>query len=255
MKRLVHGLTFVALLLVCAAGLFAQQDSTVDWKLTLQDLERRLPMLSSDNGRGVELWRADAEELRAGLAAFASAHPEMQIQVPEPLAERPSMDQLKPQLDRLTAAVDRVIAETPGSPFHLGNVNVVVSAPDSTPALVSDSIDQTTIEQHDFLNIAKALDYLPGVSIEHIATRNEAGIMVRGFTTRGQVPLYVDGIPISVPYDGYVDFNRFLTSDIAEVPGRTRVFVATAGSERVGGIDQLVTLAPTKKLNMRRAVR
>ena len=41
--------------------------------------------------------------------------------------------------------------------------------------------------------------------------------MVRGFTTRGQVPLYMDGIPISVPYDGYVDFNRYLTSDIAEI--------------------------------------
>jgi hypothetical protein len=42
--------------------------------------------------------------------------------------------------------------------------------------------------------------------------------MVRGFSTRGQVPLYIDGIPISVPYDGYVDFNMYLTRGEARQP-------------------------------------
>ncbi len=111
-----------------------------------------------------------------------------------------------------------------------------------------DSIDQDDIRNHDFLNVAKALDYLPGVSIQHLATnRNEAGIMVRGFSTRGQVPLYLDGIPISVPYDGYVDFNRFLTSDVAEVQASRGYSTPLLGPNALGGTINLVTQEPVKK--------
>jgi iron complex outermembrane receptor protein len=86
--------------------------------------------------------------------------------------------------------------------------------------------------------VATAIDYLPGVVIDHISSgRNEAGIRVRGFTSRGQVPLYLDGIPVSVPYDGTVDFNRFLTSDIAEIRCQG-IFLSFARSERLGRIHQ-----------------
>jgi hypothetical protein len=173
----------VVFVLIAPVSTFAQQDSTVEWKLSLQDLERRLAGVSNENAADVEAWRVDAEDLRASLASFAAAHADMRIEVPESLPENSTTEAFKDQLDRLTTAVDLVIKQSPGSPFHLGTVNVVVSAENSTPALVADSIDQTSIDQHDFLNIAKAFDYLPGVEIEHIATRNEAGIRLRGFTT------------------------------------------------------------------------
>jgi hypothetical protein len=112
----------------------------------------------------------------------------MEITVPEGLSEKAGAEALARQLDGLTSAVDQIIKQSPGSPFHLGTVNVVVSTDASTPSLVSDSIGHTEINQHNFLNIAKAFDYLAGVEIEHIAPRNEAGIRMRGFTTRGQVP-------------------------------------------------------------------
>jgi iron complex outermembrane receptor protein len=99
--------------------------------------------------------------------------------------------------------------------------------------------------------VAKALDYLSGVSIQHLsANRNEAGIMVRGFSTRGQVPLYLDGIPISVPYDGYVDFNRFLTSDIAEVQVAKGYSSPLLGPNALGGTINLVTVEPSKKIDV-----
>src|SRR5215467_1559979 len=211
----VYSLTFIAavfcLVLNSAEILALQQDSTVEWKLTLQDLAHRLTGLSGENEAALEAWQVDAEGLRAALSSFVAEHPGMEIAVPSPLPEKPGMQELTNQLNLLTAAVDEVIKANPGSPFHLGTEIVVVSAESSVPALVSDRIDHAEINEHDFLNIAKAFDYLPGVEVEHIAPRNEAGIRVRGFTTRGQVPFYVDGIPISVPYDGYVDFNRFLT--------------------------------------------
>ena len=111
-------------------------------------------------------------------------------------------------------------------------------------------IDQTQIANLNLVNAAKALDYLPGVSIQHLsANRNEAGIMVRGFSTRGQVPLYIDGIPISVPYDGYVDFNRFLTSDIGEIQVARGYSSPLLGPNALGGSINMVTEEPVKKFD------
>ena len=247
MNNIFRNVVIVFFVLLGSVSAFAQQDSTVEWKASLQDLEHRLAGLSGGNAAVMEAWRADAEELRASLASFAAIHPEMQIETPEALAEKSTADALKLQLEKLTTAVDQVIKQSPGSPFHLGSVTVIVSAPAVTPTLVTDNIDHTDADQHDFTNISKAFDYLPGVEIEHIAARNEAGIRVRGFTTRGQVPFYVDGIPISVPYDGYVDFNRFLTSDLAELEVTKGFSSSLLGPNALGGTINLVTNEPVKK--------
>ena len=239
-----------ALLYAAACILPAQQDATAEWKALLHDLNRRISN-SVENSPASDLWRADAEALRSSLASFAASHPEMPIVLPEPLPERPSPDIRRQQLDQLTAAVDEVVRRTPGSAFNLGRVEVTVSAKATAPSPVADSIEQSEIRILNLTNAAKALDYLPGVSIQHIATnRNEAGIMVRGFSTRGQVPLYLDGIPISVPYDGYVDFNRFLTSDVAEVQVARGYSSPLLGPNALGGTINLVTEEPTKKLNV-----
>src|SRR5215471_1501040 len=111
----------IVLFLAGSMNTFAgQQDSTVEWKLTLQDLGQRLTGISKENSSGVESWRNDAEGLRGALASFASEHPEMQIAVPDRLSEKPVEEDMAQQLNKLTAAVDQVIKLNPGSPFHLG---------------------------------------------------------------------------------------------------------------------------------------
>jgi hypothetical protein len=82
-----------AVLLILAACMLlpGQQDSTAEWKLSLNDLERRL---SSDAG---ETWRADEEALRSSLAAFAASHPEMNLRIPDPLPEQSTADSLREQ--------------------------------------------------------------------------------------------------------------------------------------------------------------
>lgn len=57
---------------------------------------------------------------------------------------------------------------------------------------------------------------LPGIHIANIGARNESVVWVRGFDLR-QVPVFVDGIPVYVPFDGYVDMGRFTTFDLAEI--------------------------------------
>lgn len=143
-----------------------------------------------------------------------------------------------------------MIQQTPGTPFNLGEVqvNVTASALEASPVTVG--IDQSQIANLNLYNAAQALDYLPGVSIQHLDTnRNEAGIMVRGFSTRGQVPLYIDGIPISVPYDGYVDFNRFLTTDISEVQVARGYSSPLLGPNALGGAINMVTEEPVKQFD------
>src|ERR1700689_2522540 len=154
------------------------------------------------------------------------------------------------QWDALNATVNQGIQQTPGTPFNLGQVEVDVTASIADTSPVTVGIDQTQIANLNLTNAAQALDYLPGVSIQHLsANRNEAGIMVRGFSTRGQVPLYIDGIPISVPYDGYVDFNRFLTSDIAEVQVARGYASPLLGPNAGGGSVNMVTEEPVKKFD------
>ena len=99
-------------LLACAA-FAAAQESTVDWKVSLADLEQQSP-------GGSDAWRAQEEALRSSIGAFAAEHPQYQIHVPDALASGASGDALKTQLDALKTAVNEVIRQTPGTPFNLG---------------------------------------------------------------------------------------------------------------------------------------
>jgi iron complex outermembrane receptor protein len=248
MKNFICNVIFCSL--IGAVTLVAQQDLTVQWKATLQDLEHRVAGLPTDGGSAVAAWREDAESLRAAVAAFATANPAMKLEVPDALPETPSHQALTQQLDQLNAAVTQVIKQTPGTPFNLGQVQVTVTATAEETSPVTVGIDQSQMANLNLYNAAQALDYLPGVSIQHIdANRNEAGIMVRGFSTRGQVPLYIDGIPISVPYDGYVDFNRYLTSDISDVQVARGYSTPLLGPNAEGGSINMVTEEPVKKFD------
>lgn len=243
----------VCLLSICAlagtGALLAQQEPTVQWKTSLQNLEQRLPGLPA-TGPAVAAWRTDAEELRSSIAAYAATDVSLNIEVPAALPESPTHEELARQLDQLNAAVNQVIRQTPGTPFNLGEVQVTVSANVAEPSPVTAAIDQAQIANLNLVNAAQALDYLPGVSVQHLsANRNEAGIMVRGFSTRGQVPLYIDGIPISVPYDGYVDFNRYLTSDIGEIQVAKGYSSPLLGPNALGGSVNIVTEEPVKKID------
>ncbi len=249
MKELTRTLTLVVSILVCAMMLAAQQHYTVDWRVTLAGLEQRLGALSGETGPSVEGWRADAEALRLSIASLCASRPEIRVEVPEALSASSSREALKQQLAALTTAVNQVIQQSPGTPFHLGRQTVTVTADAAPPAPVAGSIDKSEMDEHELVNVAKALDFLPGVSIQHIAgNRNEAGMMVRGFSSRGQVPLYLDGVPIYVPYDGYVDFNRFLTSDIAEIQVARGYSSSLLGPNGLGGAINLVTKEPIEKM-------
>ena len=66
-------------------------------------------------------------------------------------------------------------------------------------------------------------------------------ISVRGFDSR-QVPLFIDGIPVYVPYDGYVDFNRFSTADLAAIQVAKGFSSMAYGPNTLGGNNMMLMM-------------
>ena len=68
---------------------------------------------------------------------------------------------------------------------------------------------------------------------------------MRGYG-RWQVPLSIDGIRVYLPADNRLDFNRFLTQDLAEIQIRKGYASVLDGPGGLGGAINLVTRKPTK---------
>ncbi len=190
-------------------------------------------------------------QIRSEVALWITAHPDSKIHL-SALPPRPlTADQATAELGELRKVVAAIAQQDPDHPFHLGMTEVEVSAGlsgISATALTTVSIDQEQIQEHDATNVAKAVDVLPGVEVQHLSgNRNETSLYIRGFTGDGRVPIYLDGIPMYVPYDGYIDLNRFLTSDYSEIQVSRGFSSPLLGPNALGGAVNIVTREPLKK--------
>lgn len=134
------------------------------------------------------------------------------------------------------------LAETPI--FSLGEIRVLAT-PLGTETIGSSTIEADQMREQDRNTVGEALDLLPGVNLSKQGQRNEQMIWVRGFNLR-QVPIFLDGIPIYVPYDGYVDLGRFSDFDLSRIEVSKGFSSALYGSNTLGGAINLVSRRPTK---------
>src|SRR5690554_5823247 len=126
--------------------------------------------------------------------------------------------------------------------FELEEVAVTGSRnPDSV-----NSLSSSKIEKFNRVDVSNALNTLPGISIANVGPRNESVVYVRGFDLR-QVPVFIDGIPVYVPYDGYVDMGRFTTFDLSEISVSKGFSSITYGPNTMGGAINLVSRTPVQK--------
>jgi iron complex outermembrane receptor protein len=128
--------------------------------------------------------------------------------------------------------------------FVLGEIEVIGKAEETENAAVSSVFDE---EMKLFTrdDIADAANLLPGVTLSYAGARNEQTLHVRGFDIK-HVPIFLDGIPIYVPYDGYPDLGRFITFDLSELlisKGFTSVLY---GPNTMGGALNMVSKRPDK---------
>lgn len=136
------------------------------------------------------------------------------------------------------------------SAFELGTVLVVAKRLPTTEIgdvgsdQVASVVTSKDLLQFNRNNVGDALNLLSGVTLS-TNSRNEKTVAVRGFDSR-QVPLFIDGIPVYVPYDGYVDFNRFSTADLAAIQVAKGFSSLAYGPNTLGGAINLISRKPKK---------
>lgn len=149
------------------------------------------------------------------------------------------------KLGFLTTALAATNSGQAGERFSLGRIEV--TAEQTLPALGAETVTAETLRDENRETVAEALDKLPGITLNNFGPRNEQAVYVRGFDRR-QVPVFIDGIPIYVPYDGYVDLGRFTTFDLAEVKLSKSFSSVLYGSNTLGGAINLISRKPVKRL-------
>ncbi len=141
-----------------------------------------------------------------------------------------------------SSAADSSSAE----PFTLGTISVIGWLDDGDIGdQVASTVTQEEMRRHNRDTVGDALNLLSGVTIS-TNSRNEKTITLRGFDSR-QAPLFIDGIPVYVPYDGYVDFNRFSTADLAAIQVAKGFSSVSYGPNALGGAINLVSRKPVKE--------
>jgi len=135
-----------------------------------------------------------------------------------------------------------------GEVFTLGQVEVVESiggVQKSDTNVVT--IDEQQMQKNEIKRLSEVAYSTPGVYVDKKGPRAEQNFQVRGFDSR-RVPLFIDGIPVYVPYDGNSDFGRFTTFDLSRIDISKGSSSVLYGPNTMGGAINLITKRPTKEL-------
>ena len=225
---------FVLLILIIGVSVANSQTRQITlWR----DVLNQIQALPAD---ALYLERDTLSRIRAGVEFWIRSRPNTTISL-DAASDDPARE-----VRLLTETVAKIIEEDNGQPFVLGVTSISVTAEASPLSPITDSISYNEITDRRIVDVTEAVQNLPGLAIDRSASRNQTGIMIRGFNTR-QVGLYLDNIPIMVPYNGTADIGRFLASDIATVDVAKGYSSPLIGPNGLGGAINLVTRQPGKK--------
>ena len=133
--------------------------------------------------------------------------------------------------------------------YQLGAVEV--TAPREVDSNPSTTIITTKdIKDSNADNVAQAIRLTPGVMInEAYGQRAEPAINIRGFG-RGQVGLYLDGIPVMEIYSRATDYAQYATQGIDSVQISKGFTSPVYGINSLGGAINLISHRPQKELEI-----
>lgn len=235
--------SFALLALACASIVPAAAQSApsaVQWLTALQSLQQRL---GADGPVGNAELQAVAAELRLLQREISLSRALETGPVPDP----PDAASLRQHAARLREEIEEQERQRPGGAFRLGRMGVDVTAP-GLQAPVATVQEEASWRDWNQPVLSAALESLPGVTLQRIGARNERAVFVRGFDVR-QTPIYIDGIPVYVPYDGYVDLDRFVTSGIQEIQVAKGFTSPLFGPNAFGGAINIISKEPDSRLD------
>ncbi len=126
--------------------------------------------------------------------------------------------------------------------FQLGQIEVVAQARDM---LSSAHVNQSTLELNNVQTVNQIAKFVPGVYTNRQGGRGDNNIFVRGFGP-SQVPLFVDGIPVYIAYDGTNDLSRYSIFDVSTIDVSKGTGSVFYGPNAMGGAVNIVTMKPSK---------
>lgn len=128
--------------------------------------------------------------------------------------------------------------------FTLGVIEVSAKGEETKNTTV-DKVPEQEMREFNRDTVNNALNLLPGVTLSEVGARNEGMVYVRGLDAK-HVPMFLDGVPIYVPYDGYPDLNRFTTFDLSEITLSKGFTSVLYGPNTMGGAINLISRRPEK---------
>ncbi|UFH58029.1 TonB-dependent receptor plug domain-containing protein [Sulfurovum mangrovi] len=129
--------------------------------------------------------------------------------------------------------------------FDLGKVTVTSELDENI--VFEQTTTEESIERDNALSVSEALDNVSGITQEIQGGRAESTLYIRGFDAR-RIGVFIDGVPVYVPYDGNFDYDRFLTTDIAEIDVSKGYSPVAYGANTMGGVINIISKKPTKAL-------
>ena len=121
------------------------------------------------------------------------------------------------------------------------------------------TIAEVTAEQlqlRSVANIGQALELLPGVQFRVARSKSEEQVTIRGFEQE-KVLILMDGIPISLPYEGQINLADIPVQNIASIKLIKGIGSVLYGANGMGGVINVITKRGTKsqvsRLNTREA--
>jgi iron complex outermembrane receptor protein len=139
----------------------------------------------------------------------------------------------------LSALTSMLLAES----FELGQINVLNTPIEESP--FEEVITSKEIEEHNSETLSQALDNMSGINRDVQGGRGESTLYIRGFNAQ-RIGVFIDGVPVYVPYDGNFDYDRFLTADIAEIDVSKGYSSIAYGANTMGGVINVISKKPAK---------
>lgn len=111
--------------------------------------------------------------------------------------------------------------------------------PQESPTTISE-ITAEQLQAHTVNNLGEALELLPGVHFRVGRSKIEEQVTVRGFEQE-KVLILMDGIPVSLPYEGQINLGDIPVQNIAKIKLIKGLSSVLYGANGMGGVINIIT--------------
>ncbi|MCT7470906.1 TonB-dependent receptor [Aliarcobacter cryaerophilus] len=129
---------------------------------------------------------------------------------------------------------------------NLGQIDIFENS-NSDSRFKSNEISSEDMNLQEKNSVVDALNTISGLNTYSYGARGEQTISIRGFSARHS-PVFIDGIAINVPSEGYVDLSNYTTFNLDKIQVSKGLSSPLLGVNTFAGAINLVTKKPTKEL-------